>query len=131
MSEDFSLVEIRHLALILLVQELLEITAGHMLEHDVELKFTFLTSCTSLLGSLQEVHCLHYARVVEHPLHFKFLEHVSKFFLREIVVVEDLTLLDDACHGHDEIRCFDFTEEYVTLSTFANLAVVFDEEFLS
>ena len=101
MSEDFSLVEIGHLALILLVQELLEITAGHMLEHDVELKFTFLTSCTSLLGSLQEVHCLHDARVVEHPLHFKLLEHANELFLCETVVVEDLTLLDNACHGHN------------------------------
>ena len=72
-----------------------------MLEHDVELKFTFPTSCTSLLCSLQEVHCLHDARVVEHPLHFKLLEHVNELFLCETVVVEDLTLLDNACHGHN------------------------------
>ena len=98
MSEDFSLVEIGHLALILLVQELLEITAGHMLEHDVELKFTFPTSCTSLLGSLQEVHCLHDARVVEHPLHFKFFEHIREFFNSKTFIVEDLALLYYACH---------------------------------
>ena len=101
-----------------------------MLEQNVKFLLFFAFPTSLLPRSLQEVHCLDDTRVVKHPLHLKFFEHVREFFLRQFVIVEHLALFDNASHGRQYVWRVNLTKVDIALTALANLTLVVDVELL-
>ena len=78
--EEPSLMQVRYHRRFLLIQVLLEVSARHVLQQDVQFQF-FLTSWCRL-GSLEEVHGFDDSRMSDLPRHFELLEHLTEGFSR-------------------------------------------------
>ena len=99
-----------------------------MFKQDIKLQFLLLASLSTLSRTLEEVHGFDDARVVEHPLHFKFLEHIREFFNSKTFIVEDLTLLYYTCHWLQYVWCINLSQIHVALPALSDLPLVADEE---
>ena len=64
------------------------------------------------------------------PRHFELFEHVHELFTGKSLIVEDFTLLDDACHWQEDVGSLDFAKVDISLTSFTDLTMVDDVEFL-